>query len=197
MDDAPGDQGQTAEDAGDRERLFRTVLDEYEAFTDQRIDREEYATLKQAIVTDVVPVDDADRSFFVVGSYGDEEEERLRFVADRLDSIGRPFLLKDLDAFDSLLLWTTEFKGWRTVRPTSSACTNTRKAATSGKPDGWTTNRTATNLPSSSATTPTSTGATNPSTECSHTSWRPWRPWGTCIGSRPRQTNRVKRFPDA
>lgn len=84
------------------------LLDEYESFTGQSIDREEYAALKRAVETDVVPITAAERSFFVLGSYDDED--RLRLVADRLESVGEPFLLKDLDAFDSVLRWTTQFK---------------------------------------------------------------------------------------
>jgi len=92
----------------DTAEQFGALLDEYESFTGQSIDREEYAALKRAVETDVVPVTEADRSFFVLGSYDDEE--RLRLVADRLDSVGKPFLLKDLEAFDSVLRWTTQFK---------------------------------------------------------------------------------------
>lgn len=90
--------------------LIREVLDDYEAFTGQKIDRNDYATLKRAIDTDVVPIARADRSFFVLGSYGDDEASRLRLVERRLDAVGKPFLLKDLEAFDTLLLWTTQFK---------------------------------------------------------------------------------------
>lgn len=38
------------------------------------------------------------------------EGDRLRLLEERLDAVGKPFLLKDLDAFDDLLLWTTQFK---------------------------------------------------------------------------------------
>lgn len=85
------------------------LLDEYESFTGQSIDREEYAALKRAVETDVVPITEADRSFLILGDYDDEK--RLRLVADRLESVGKPFLLKDLEAFDdSVLGWTTQFK---------------------------------------------------------------------------------------
>ena len=87
-----------------------TLLDEYETFTGKQIDRNDYAEFKRAIETEVVPITEADRSFFVLGSYDDEEENRLRLVEERLDAVGKPFLLKDLDAFDDLLLWTTQFK---------------------------------------------------------------------------------------
>lgn len=90
--------------------LLEEVLDEYETFTDRRIDRSDYTSLKRAISTDAVTIAESDRSFFVVGSYGADEGDRLRLVADRLNSTGRSFLLKDLEAFDSLLLWTTQFK---------------------------------------------------------------------------------------
>jgi len=96
-----GSDATTAEQLG-------ALLDEYESFTGQSIDRDEYAALKRAVETDVVPITEADRSFFVLGSYDDEE--RLRLVADRLESVGKPFLLKDLEAFDSVLRWTTQFK---------------------------------------------------------------------------------------
>lgn len=110
--------GAMADESGEREAetdqpgdtLVATVLDEYETFSGRKIDRERYTALKQAILTDVVPIAEADRSFFLLGSYGDAEEERLQLIADRLESVGEPFLLKDLDAFDSLLLWTTQFK---------------------------------------------------------------------------------------
>lgn len=91
-------------------QLLGDLLDEYETFTGQSIDRRDYADLKRAIDTDVVPIADADRSFFVLGSYGEAEEARLRLVTDRLDAVGKPFLLKDLGGFDDLLLWTTQFK---------------------------------------------------------------------------------------
>ena len=93
-----------------RGELMGGLLDDYETFTGQKIDRDDYATLKRAIDTDVVPIAEADRSFFVLGSYGDDEASRLRLVEERLDAVGKPFLLKDLEAFDSLLLWTTQFK---------------------------------------------------------------------------------------
>jgi len=96
-----GSNADTAEQLG-------TLLDEYESFTGQSIDRDEYAALKRAVETDVVPITETDRSFFVLGSYDDED--RLRLVADRLESVGKPFLLKDLDALDSVLRWTTQFK---------------------------------------------------------------------------------------
>src|SRR6056297_160947 len=96
-----GPDATTAEQLG-------ALLNEYESFTGQSIDRDEYAALKRAVETDVVPITEADRSFFVLGSYDDEE--RLRLVADRLESVGKPFLLKDLEAFDSVLRWTTQFK---------------------------------------------------------------------------------------
>jgi hypothetical protein len=86
------------------------LLDEYEAFTGEQMDRNDYADFKRAIETEVVPITEADRSFFVLGSYDGEDEERLRLVEERLDAVGKPFLLKDLDAFDDLLLWTTQFK---------------------------------------------------------------------------------------
>lgn len=85
-----------------------TLLDEYESFTGQSIDRDEYAALKRAVETDVVPITEADRAFFILGSYDDEE--RLRLVADRLESVGKPFLVKDLEALDSVLGWTTQFE---------------------------------------------------------------------------------------
>ena len=106
-DDASETNGQKPATAG---RLLGELLDEYETFTGRSIDRHDYAELKRAIDTDVVPIADADRSFFVLGSYGEAEETRLRLVADRLDAVGKPFLLQDLDAFDDLLLWTTQFK---------------------------------------------------------------------------------------
>lgn len=90
--------------------LMGEVLDDYETFTGRKIDRNDYAALKRAIDTDVVPIAEADRSFFVLGSYGDDEASRLRLVERRLDAVGKPFLLKDLEAFDTLLLWTTQFK---------------------------------------------------------------------------------------
>lgn len=86
------------------------LLDEYESFTGQSIDRDEYAALKRAVETDIVPIAAADRSFFVLGSYGDDEEDRLRLVEERLDAVGKPFLLKDLEGFDDVLRWTTQFK---------------------------------------------------------------------------------------
>lgn len=104
MADEKPSNGSNADTA---ERLG-TLLDEYESFTGQSIDREQYAALKRAVETDVVPITEADRSFFVLGSYDDEE--RLRLVADRLEPVGKPFLLKDLEALDSVLGWTTQFK---------------------------------------------------------------------------------------
>lgn len=86
------------------------LLDEYETFTGQPLDRNDYAAFKRAIDTEAVPIAEADRSFLVLGSYGDEEEDRLRLVEKRLDAVGKPFLLKDLEVFDDLLLWTTQFK---------------------------------------------------------------------------------------
>jgi hypothetical protein len=86
------------------------LLDEYESFTGQSIDRDEYAATKRAVETDVVPIAAADRSFFVLGSYGDDEEDRLRLVKERLDAVGKSFLLKDLEGFDDVLRWTTQFK---------------------------------------------------------------------------------------
>lgn len=102
------DEGSSEESGTDLAEQLGDLLDEYESFTGESIDREEYADLKRAVETDVVPVTAADRSYFVLGSY--DEEDRLRLVADRLESVGEPFLLKDLDAFDSVLRWTTQFK---------------------------------------------------------------------------------------
>lgn len=102
-----GDGGEEDADAGVR---LSDLLDEYESFTGQKLDRNDYAAFKRAIDTEVVPIAEADRSFFVLGSYGDEEADRLRLVENRLDAVGKPFLLKDLEAFDDLLLWTTQFK---------------------------------------------------------------------------------------
>lgn len=42
--------------------LLPTILEEYEAFTGRRIDRETYMKRKRAISTDVVPISEADRS---------------------------------------------------------------------------------------------------------------------------------------
>ncbi|WP_115864473.1 hypothetical protein [Halorussus litoreus] len=105
MTDGKPDDGS----ASDTAKQLGALLDEYECFTDQSIDRNEYATLKRAVETDVVPITEADRSFFVLGNYDDED--RLRLVANRLKSVGEPFLLKDLETFDdSVLGWTTQFK---------------------------------------------------------------------------------------
>lgn len=103
------------DDASERENLrsgdhLSRLLDDYEAFTGQQLDREKYAALKRAVDTDIVPIAQADRSFFVLGSYGDDEEERLRVVEERLDAIGKPFLLKDVEVFEDVLRWTTQFK---------------------------------------------------------------------------------------
>lgn len=103
------DEGDEDTDAKATSRLA-TLLDEYESFTGEQLDRGEYARFKRAVETEVVPITEADRSFFVLGSYGGEDEDRLRLVERRLDAAGKPFLLKDLDAFDDLLLWTTQFK---------------------------------------------------------------------------------------
>lgn len=105
MTDEPSEEKNQAK----REHLNQ-FLDDYEAFTGQQIDREEYATLKRAIDTDIVPIVEADRSFFVLGSYGDDEEERLRLAEKQLDTVGKPFLLKDVEAFEDVLRWTTQFK---------------------------------------------------------------------------------------
>lgn len=104
-----GAEGDEDADAGVAKQLPE-LIDEYETFTGEQIDRDEYARLKRAVETEIVPITEADRSFFVLGSYGDGEEDRLRLVKERLDAVGKPFLLKDLDAFEDLLLWTTQFK---------------------------------------------------------------------------------------
>lgn len=80
MTDESGERGDVADRSGGT--LVATVLDEYETFSGRKIDLERYNALKQAILTDVVPIAEAERSFFVLGSYGDAEKERLRFVAD-------------------------------------------------------------------------------------------------------------------
>lgn len=104
-----GDEADEDADATVAKQL-PTLLDEYETFTGKQIDRNDYAEFKRAVETEVVPITEADRSFFILGSYDDEEEDRLRLMGEHLDAVGKPFLLKDLDAFDNLLLWTTQFK---------------------------------------------------------------------------------------
>lgn len=107
MSDGDDESDRTGGTTGEQ---LAVLVDEYEAFTGQKIDRNDYAELKRAIDTDVVPIAEADRSFFVLGSYDDGRENRLQLVRNQLDAVGKPFLLKDLRSFDDLLRWTTQFK---------------------------------------------------------------------------------------
>lgn len=76
--------------------------DEYE------LSVEEYRSLRRALHSDVLDVIAADTSFFILGSYNDEEKDRLREVADRLYNDGHAFLLSDTsEAWEN---WTTQFK---------------------------------------------------------------------------------------
>lgn len=97
-------------ESGESPTQLNTLIEEYETFTGRRMDRTDYAEFKRAIETDVVPITEADRSFFILGSYDEREEDRLELVKRHLDTVGKPFLLKNLDAFDDLLFWTTQFK---------------------------------------------------------------------------------------
>lgn len=76
--------------------------DEYE------LSVEDYRSLRRVLHSDILDVIAADTSFFILGSYNDEEKERLREVADRLYNDGHAFLLSDTDA--AWENWTTQFK---------------------------------------------------------------------------------------
>ncbi|WP_226041672.1 hypothetical protein [Natrinema sp. DC36] len=69
---------------------------------------EDYRSLRRALHTDVLDIIAADRSFFVLGSYNDEEKRRLGKTVEQLYNDGHAFLLDDtLEVWEN---WTTHFK---------------------------------------------------------------------------------------
>lgn len=92
------------------DRLHRLIDDTltYAERDEDDLSIDEYRSLRRALHTDVLDVIAADRSFFVLGSYNDEEKERLEETVERLYNEGHAFILDDtLEAWEN---WTTQFK---------------------------------------------------------------------------------------
>ncbi|WP_247730020.1 hypothetical protein [Halovivax limisalsi] len=92
---------------GDSE--LHRLIDDTRRYSDRdELEIEEYRSLTRALNEDVHDVIVADRSFFVLGSYNDEEKTRLERARDRLFNEGHAFLMDD--TYAAWEYWTTQFK---------------------------------------------------------------------------------------
>jgi hypothetical protein len=93
----------------DDDEIVHEVVEETKQYSEKDgFEPDEYERLKTAVNDDILPLIQSERSFFILGSYGDTERTRLRKVQDRLSEEGYAFLMVDTtEAWD---YWTTQFK---------------------------------------------------------------------------------------
>lgn len=89
--------------------LLAAVAAETKQFSDKNeFTPAEYERLKDVVHEDLRPIAYSERSFFIIGSYGDDELVQLRAVQERLQQEGEAFLMRDIT--DAWEFWTTQFK---------------------------------------------------------------------------------------
>ncbi|WP_227356579.1 hypothetical protein [Haladaptatus salinisoli] len=86
-----------------------SIVDETKRYSAKdTLSREQYRRINRALDSDLETFLLSGRSFFVLGSYGENERERLTAVKNRLDREGHAFLMDDVP--EAWEFWTTKFK---------------------------------------------------------------------------------------
>ncbi|WP_227378898.1 hypothetical protein [Haladaptatus halobius] len=86
-----------------------SVVDETKRYSAKdALSREQYRKINRALDSDLETFLLSGRSFFVLGSYGESERDRLTAVKNRLNQDGHAFIMGDVP--EAWEFWTTKFK---------------------------------------------------------------------------------------
>ncbi|WP_435156654.1 hypothetical protein [Haladaptatus sp. DFWS20] len=86
-----------------------SIVDETKRYSAKdTLSRDQYRRITRALDNDLERFLLSNRTFFVLGSYGNRERERLTAVKNRLNRDGYAFLMDDMP--EAWEFWTTKFK---------------------------------------------------------------------------------------